>query len=304
MPHSLVLNLIPQGNIPTKFLTGRHHHALFLDLVKSIDPELATWLHGQTSDKAFTLSVFQTPSRQPNLLQWQHDRSIPTGTPCWWRITLLDDSLFSKLAYLWLSLDPHQPWHIGQVGLQMVSVISTPQSDRDWASFSTYQQLHEKASTTERKIHLSFYTPTTFRVSKYDSALPTTETIFNSLLKRWNLYSNLPFPKETIEHIYPCAFNIHSEIAIDSRSKLIGCVGDITFQILGDVAPETIQQINTLADFALYAGVGRKTPMGMGIVRRRQPRDLQSRVQSLGIDPEQPTLAELSKLVREYRQGH
>jgi CRISPR-associated endoribonuclease Cas6 len=269
MPHSLVLNLIPQGNIPTKFLTGRHHHALFLDLVKSVDPELATFLHGQTSDKAFTLSVFQTPNRQQNLLQWQHDRSIPAGTPCWWRISLLDDSLFSKLAYLWLSIDPQQPWHIGQVGLKMVSVISSPQSDRDWASFSTYQQLHENASTTERKIHLSFYTPTTFRVSKYDSALPTTETIFNSLLKRWNLYSNLQFSKEIIEHIYPCAFKINSEIAIDSRSKLIGFVGDITFQILGDVEPETIQQINTLADFALYAGVGRKTPMGMGMLRRR-----------------------------------
>jgi CRISPR-associated endoribonuclease Cas6 len=276
MPHSLVLNLIPQGNIPTKFLTGRHHHALFLDLVKSIDPELASLLHGQSSDKAFTLSVFQTPHRQTNLLQWQHERAILTGTPCWWRISLLDDSLFSKLTYLWLSLDPHQPWHIGQVGLQMVSVISTPQfvdeaspwEKRDWASFSTYQQLYTQASSTQRQIHFSFYTPTTFRASKYDCALPTQATVFNSLLKRWNLYSDIPFPKEIIEHIYPSFFNIRTEIAIDSRSKLIGCVGDITFQILGDVAPETIQQINTLADFAIYAGVGRKTPMGMGMVRR------------------------------------
>jgi CRISPR-associated endoribonuclease Cas6 len=269
MPHSLVLNLIPQGNIPAKFLTGRHHHALFLDLVKSVDPDLASLLHGQTTDKAFALSVFQTPHRDRNLLQWQHDRSISAGTPCWWRISLLDDSLFSKLAYLWLSIDPNQPWQIGQVGLQMVSVISTPQFDRDWANFSTYQQLYHQASSTERQIHLSFYTPTTFRVSKYDSALPTKETIFNSLLKRWNLYSNLPFPKEIIEPIYPCAFKIHSEIAIDSRSKLIGFVGNITFEILGNVTPETIQQINTLADFALYAGVGRKTPMGMGMVRRQ-----------------------------------
>jgi hypothetical protein len=31
---------------------------------------------------------------------------------------------------------------------------------------------------------------------------------------------------------------------------------------------------------------------------------LRSRVQSLGIDPEQPTLAELSELVREHRQEH
>jgi hypothetical protein len=32
--------------------------------------------------------------------------------------------------------------------------------------------------------------------------------------------------------------------------------------------------------------------------------DLQSRVQSVGVDPEQPTLAELGELVREYRQEH
>lgn len=32
--------------------------------------------------------------------------------------------------------------------------------------------------------------------------------------------------------------------------------------------------------------------------------DLRSRVQSLGVDPEEPTLADLSELVREYRQEH
>jgi hypothetical protein len=32
--------------------------------------------------------------------------------------------------------------------------------------------------------------------------------------------------------------------------------------------------------------------------------DLRSRVQSLGLDLEQPTLTELSELVREYRQAH
>lgn len=32
--------------------------------------------------------------------------------------------------------------------------------------------------------------------------------------------------------------------------------------------------------------------------------DLRSRVQSLGADPDQPTLAELGEIVREYRQEH
>jgi hypothetical protein len=34
------------------------------------------------------------------------------------------------------------------------------------------------------------------------------------------------------------------------------------------------------------------------------PNNLQSRVQSLGVDPEQPTLEELGELVREYRQEY
>jgi CRISPR-associated endoribonuclease Cas6 len=37
---------------------------------------------------------------------------------------------------------------------------------------------------------------------------------------------------------------------------------------MGDVAPLQIKQLNALTDFALYAGVGRKTPMGMGMTRR------------------------------------
>lgn len=56
----------------------------------------------------------------------------------------------------------------------------------------------------------------------------------------------------------------------DSRSKFIGCVGNMNYRILGEVEPETIRQINTLANFALYAGVGRKTFMGMGMTRRLQ----------------------------------
>lgn len=32
--------------------------------------------------------------------------------------------------------------------------------------------------------------------------------------------------------------------------------------------------------------------------------DLQTRVNSLGVDPEQPTIEELGELVREYRQEH
>ncbi|WNZ27815.1 CRISPR-associated endoribonuclease Cas6 [Leptolyngbya sp. NK1-12] len=273
MPYSLVLNLLPRSPIPQAHLSGRHLHALFLDLVRSVDPELAAILHQQESEKAFTLSPLQVASsrrdnQKTQLLQWQHDRSIPAGTSCWWRVSLLDDALFSKLMHLWLNLNPSQAWHLGAADLQVVSVLGTPQVSQPWANFVTYTQLWEQASDEKRQLHFRFCTPTTFRQTKYDCALPTKDFVFLSLLRKWNHYSGNPFSEAILEPIYPSYFDIRTEIAIDSRSKLIGCVGDITFQILGDIEPIQIQQINALADFALYAGVGRKTPMGMGMAQR------------------------------------
>lgn len=270
MPHSLILNLVPTSPIPPGYLTGKHLHALFLTLVSSIDKSLGDRLHEQKTDKAFTLSPLQLTKRsgQDHLLRWEHARPIPAGTPCWWRISLLDDTLFGHLTGLWLNLNPNHPWHLGPADLQITSVLGTPQSTQPWANFSTYAQLYEQASDQERQIDLVLCTPTAFRQSQYDCALPTREHVFNSLRRRWNQYSGMEFPETLLEPIFPSFFDIRTELVADSRSKFIGCVGAMNFRILGEVEPLVIKQINTLANFALYSGVGRKTPMGMGMARR------------------------------------
>lgn len=278
MPHSLVLNLLPRSPIPPGYLKGKHLHALFLNLVSSVDRALGDRLHDSTADKAFTLSPLQISNTHSPLsfgkggskyhLQWEHKQAIPAGTACWWRISLLDDALFSHLNQLWLNLNPKHPWHLGPADIQIASILGTPQSTQPWANFATYAQLYEQASDEERQIHFSFCTPTAFRQGEYDTALPTRECVFNSLLSRWHKYSGIEFPKTLLESIFPSFFDIRTEIVADARSKFIGCVGNINFRILGEVEPLTIKQINTLADFALYSSVGRKTPMGMGMVRR------------------------------------
>lgn len=275
MPHSLVLNLLPQSPIFPQFLTGRHLHALFLTLVSSVDKELGDRLHEPTADKAFTLSPLQVQlkeaSRSKNsdhTLQWEHEKLIPTGTACWWRISLLDDTLFSQLTQLWLNLNPDHPWHLGSADLYITSILATPQSTHPWANATTYTQLYEQASDQERQIALSFCTPTNFRQGNFDAALPTRECVFNSLLQRWHKYSGISLESNLTEVIFPSFFNIRTAIAADSRSKFIGCVGEISYRILGDVNPLIIKQINALADFALYCGAGRKTTMGMGMTRR------------------------------------
>ena len=72
----------------------------------------------------------------------------------------------------------------------------------------------------------------------------------------------------SIESLFSSFVNIKTEILADSRSKFIGVVGEVTYRILGDVEPLVIKQINALADFSLYCGLGRKTTMGMGMTRR------------------------------------
>ncbi|MBD1921689.1 CRISPR-associated endoribonuclease Cas6 [Microcoleus sp. FACHB-831] len=274
MPHSLVLNLLPQSPIPPQFLTGRHLHALFLTLVSSVDRTLGERLHDAAADKAFTLSPLQACKQPKRIigknhnLQWEHQLAIPGGTPCWWRISLLDDTLFSQLTHLWLNLNPSHPWHLGPADLYITSIQGTPQSTQPWANAITYAQLYEQASDSDRTIPFSFATPTAFRQGQYDTTLPTRECVFNSLLNRWHKYSGIELSNIPIEAVFPNFVDIRTEITADSRSKFIGIVGEVSYRLLGDVEPIAIKQINALADFALYSGVGRKTPMGMGMLRR------------------------------------
>ncbi len=288
MPHSLILNLQPHSPIPPGYLTGKHLHALFLTLVSSVDRQLGDRLHEQKTEKAFTLSPLQvmgnhgvrqagrgkpsvttTGPRLSPPLTWHHAHPIAPQTPCWWRVSLLDDSLFSHLTPLWLNLNPAQPWHLGPADLAITSVLGTPQSTQPWANFSSYAQLYEQASDRDRQVTLVFSTPTTFRQGKYDSALPTRECVFNSLLNRWNRYSGIPFSEPFLDFLFPSYFDIHTELVNHPDGKWAGCIGTLAFRILGDASPTVIKQINTLADFALYAGVGRKTTMGMGMGRRQ-----------------------------------
>lgn len=267
MPYSLVINLTPVSSLSPKYLSGRHLHALFLTVVSSVNPELGTYFHQSQSDKAFTLSPLQITG-QSHQMRWNHTKSISSGVGCWFRISLLDDTLFGKLTPLWLNLNPNQPWHLGNADLHITSILGTPQSTQPWANSCSYQQLYEQSSDIERNFHFAFATPTAFRNGKFDTALPTSESVFHSLLKRWNKYSKIPFESLAIESIFPSFFDIRTEMVADSRSKFIGCVGEIHYRLLREVNSVQIKQINTLANYAIYCGIGRKTTMGMGMVIR------------------------------------
>jgi CRISPR-associated endoribonuclease Cas6 len=98
--------------------------------------------------------------------------------------------------------------------------------------------------------------------------IPTRDCVFNSLLSRWNKYSPIAIPDLSFDALFSTFVNIRSEKLTNYESNFVGMVGEVSYRILGDVEPLAIKQVNALADFAVYCGVGRKTPMGMGMTRR------------------------------------
>jgi len=280
MPYSLVLNLLPQSSISKEFLQGINLHGLFFELVHHVNPELSSYLHKDFANKPFTISPLQTKTFHESLihekssivekLQFIYSHDVPVQTPCWWRISLLDDLIFHELKKIWLNPDSNFSWSINDIKLKLCSVLMHPTSEQPWANHLSYEEIYQLASDQERKINFQIFTPATFRVfgTKYDSPLPDKSLVFNSLLNRWNTFSNIPFKNNIIEPIFPANFDLKTFTIEDKRSKFIGAVGTITFQIFGDVSPTIIKQLNTLADFAFFSGVGRKTTMGMGILKR------------------------------------
>ncbi len=272
MPYSLVLNFTPTSDIPMGCTSGRHLHALFLNLIHSIDKDLSEDLHKSEKDKSFTVSPLQVISKDKNPskeLQFRQQR-IKRGSDCWWRVTLLDDGLFKKLSNLWFHINPEELFYLGKTELIFTKILTTANS-HPWANALSYEEIYERASTTESNLNFFIFTPTTFRQGKYDVSLPSADLVFSSLFRRWQKHSNIPLDEVDFDCLFPSFFDLKTEIVIDSRSKFIGCVGRISYKILGDVNVSVIKVLNVLADYGFYCGLGRKTTMGFGMMQRLSP---------------------------------
>lgn len=299
MPQSLVLNLTTQSTIPREQLQGYALQQLFFDLVEAVDPELGHVLRRDKHNRSYSLSALQldasgrrsrasqeVPAQsylQSNVrlfiprtqahasqLQYTHRQAIAADSPCWWRISFLDDDLFDHLIFLWNQLrDEAFPLGAGSITIKS---ITADLPGIDWASSCSYRDIYEQAATYERDIHLQFVTPTAFNAEGHTTPLPTADAVFQPLRRRWNQYSGLAFAPSLISNIVPTHFNIQTETTQNARrsspESIVGCTGQISFRIAGDDDPLIIKRINTLADFTRYCAIGCNTCLGMGTLRR------------------------------------
>ena len=251
---------------------GQYGHAAFLSLVREVAPNLAAALHDAGGRKPFTVSPLSGVRRR------QRDVRVQCGSAYWMRFTILDSSLYSVFSrYFADSRSFEAPLTLGGVPFSIDEVTTSPDSDT-WAGYTTFGKLESLASS-DPVVSLQFWSLTAFSLGHGDGAgptygiLPDPALVFDSLLRRWNQFADQPLadPAEwgawAARHVVVRAYRTRSDVWQIRGHPQVGFVGECTYEIKGDWPTQT-RQLNMLADFAFYAGVGLKTTQGMGQCRR------------------------------------
>src|SRR5713226_2761513 len=93
--HSIILELCAINTTTIPAHRGDHTHALFLDLVRQVDPELSSRLHDEPEYRPFTVSVLQGANMRDGM------QLLQAGQAYRLRLTLLDG------GRLWQCLSAH-----------------------------------------------------------------------------------------------------------------------------------------------------------------------------------------------------
>lgn len=263
--YALVLCLQPERGGPPADPRGHGAQALFLDLVRQVDPELAEQLHANAPSKPYTVAVL--PAHQPaprgdNLVQL--------------RVSFTRSELFPTISRALLERLPEAPLRLGRAQLTLAEVLGTPGS-HPWAGFGAFAELVEQSQPVHA-LTLEFATPAAFAQATRDdgrqrvSLLPTPEAVFGSIGRRWN---ELAPPDLALD---PAAISAATNDTLVSRYVLEtaqinlgkgpqkGFVGRCTYELPADQPLAYL--ISLLANAVFYLGVGMKTARGMGLCRR------------------------------------
>lgn len=289
--YSIVIKLTPTRETTVRATMGHQAHAAFLRTVREADPALAEVLHlpHMPVARPFTVSPLLGVDRA-------RDGQVPLSPErdYFLRFTVLYPPIFERFMARFLRpalpVQADRPGsttggnegppviRLGRALLLIKEILTTPGS-HPWAGYTSWARLAAEARP-EAEITLNFSSPTAFGFGqkawgKKVVVLPEPDLVFGSLARTWNSLAPLPvqvdqtalmpYLEESV--VVKRLRGLETQMLRFSRSPQVGFVGQVTYGLMaGD---ETARgQLNALADFAFYAGVGMKTTMGMGQCRR------------------------------------
>jgi CRISPR-associated endoribonuclease Cas6 len=253
---------------------GHQAHAAFLRTIEESDAALAEVLHmPDLPIRPFTVSpLWGTPPARNGRLHLSPEETY------WLRFTVLYPAIFQQFMTRFLRGEGRPVIRLGRALLLIKEILVTPGS-HPWAMYTSWGQLAAQAQPA-REVVLEFASPTAFGFGQKDwgkkiMVLPLPETVFGSLARSWNMLAPPPLQldRQALRTYLDDNVVVKRIDSLDTqmlrfkRSMQVGFVGRVTYGLMGDNDIARLQ-LNMLADAALYFGVGYKTAMGMGQVRR------------------------------------
>ncbi len=158
------------------------------------------------------------------------------------------------------------------------SEIQNPKSEihHPWAWATNYEELSAPwllgRVTPPRLVTLEFVSPTTFKSEGRHVPVPLPHLVFGSLLEKWNAFAPVAFPSELRRYATEClalsSYQLHSRgVMVKEGGLRMGAVGHARY-VTTNFDRYWMSLINLLADFAIFAGLGAGTGMGLGQCRR------------------------------------
>lgn len=248
--YQLMVGFQPQHKpINGRSITARGLHGLLYNVLQKYDPDGATWLHGHSAPKPYSLAPYY--SEQGHLM----------GI----RFSTISDAASELIINSWQHAHNQvYPLSLGEQTFTIRGVEYVPGH-----SFADLAQCSD-----DREVGLQFLSPTAFRQGPGWLPLPFPANVFGSPLRVWQCYapSVLALPDDWLDwchqHVFITSHQIETvQVNLQKKGDFLGFVGSVSFAAQ-NYSRRYLYAWQALATLAAFCGVGAKTTMGMGAVTR------------------------------------
>lgn len=292
---SLLLTLKAERAGVLPLYLGRANCAVTLARLNAVAGGLGDELHAQEGPKPFTCSGLFAVTGDDDEIQEPRPANdfqsvIRPGDRFQVHLTGLTKPV-SQALYTAFVEQQLETWPVSGYTFRVAGSICNA-AVNSWTGCTTYEELAAKPILAGRpfgpQVTLAFLSPTSFQSNDLHMPLPLPNLVFGSLVDRWNLFSpviKLPTALRTqlLETVAISQYELRSQAVPQKNGATgrgggatplhIGAEGYITYTVASKTLDprqlnELTSKLQTLANFAMYSGVGVKTTAGMGQCQR------------------------------------